>query len=104
MTEHLQDSEELDEILLTFAKRVEKIPRGKTYGWEAEKRSVLAYIQRQILQAKISLLNEHTRNSCYTSGANKVDYVPLFRLQDHVEILESQLNQLNSIWYERPFK
>jgi len=28
--------DEIDTILLNFAKRIEALPRGKTYGWEGE--------------------------------------------------------------------
>lgn len=43
------ESEELDEILLNFAKRVEKIPRGKTYGWDEEKTALLRWRTKSLL-------------------------------------------------------
>lgn len=30
----------IDDVLRNFAKRVEQIPRGKTYGWSEEKRQI----------------------------------------------------------------
>lgn len=43
------EREELDEILLNFAKRVEKIPRGKTYGWDEEKAALLQWRTKSLL-------------------------------------------------------
>lgn len=34
------DLEQLDEILLNFAKRIESMPRGKTYDWAEDKRQI----------------------------------------------------------------
>lgn len=40
--------DELDEILMNFAHRVGEFPRGKTFGWEAEKADILKhYIPRK---------------------------------------------------------
>jgi hypothetical protein len=38
---------ELDQIILNFAKRVEAMPRGKTYGWDDEKAAIQAYADKQ---------------------------------------------------------
>src|ERR1044072_608469 len=37
----------LDEILRNFAKRVESMPRGKTYGWDEEKAAIQALQDRK---------------------------------------------------------
>lgn len=34
----------IDDLLLTFAKRVENMQRGKNYGWEDEKQAILALL------------------------------------------------------------
>jgi hypothetical protein len=38
----------IDDLLLNFAKRVESYPRGKTYGWEAEKAQIVAKLEEAI--------------------------------------------------------
>jgi len=47
----------LDEILLNFAKRVESMPRGKTYGWDKEREAIDALITEGegLLQQAINL-------------------------------------------------
>ena len=44
--------ERLDEILLQYAKRIENIPRGKTYGWSDEKQSITSLIKELVAEAK----------------------------------------------------
>jgi hypothetical protein len=41
--------DELDTILEAFAKRIETIPRGKTYGWSEEKGAIKAAIATHII-------------------------------------------------------
>jgi len=48
-------------------------------------------IQNVIIQAQIDCLDELIRNGHYTSSAKSVDYVPLFRLEDKVDVLKSKL-------------
>lgn len=52
MTDTLDNSEWLDEILLNFAKRVESIPRGKTYTWYEEKQAILVHIAEELVKAR----------------------------------------------------
>lgn len=54
-----QDEQELDEILMNFAKRVEQLPRGKTYSWDDERRALLALKQRWQLEARVDELREY---------------------------------------------
>lgn len=72
-----------------YQEQYRKEARNKILGWHAK------YINRTRLEAHVDILSELARNCCYTSGAKKVDYVPLFRIQDKLEILEKVLaNQL----------
>lgn len=41
--------EKLDIILRDFAKRVENIPRGKTYGWSDERQAILSLIEEDVV-------------------------------------------------------
>lgn len=40
----------LDEIFLNFAKRVETMVRGKTYGWDDEREAVVARFEAELLR------------------------------------------------------
>ena len=45
-------NQRLDEILLRYAKRVENIPRGKTYGWSDEKQAINSLFKELVAEAK----------------------------------------------------
>lgn len=45
-------NEKLDEILRQYAKRVENIPSGKTYGWSNEKQLIISLIKELVTEAK----------------------------------------------------
>jgi hypothetical protein len=38
----------LDTILLTFAKKIENMPRGKTYDWENEKQAITSLLNTEL--------------------------------------------------------
>jgi len=40
--------EKVDDVLHDFAKRVEQIPRGKTYGWDAETQAILQAVDEAV--------------------------------------------------------
>ena len=50
--------EELDDILLTYAKRIESIPRGKTYGWSEERLSILNLVSERIIGRNVGVFIE----------------------------------------------
>lgn len=49
MSTQADDTQGLDEILRDFAKRVEAIRRGKTYGWENEKQAILGWVDKVVI-------------------------------------------------------
>lgn len=48
-------NERLDEILGQYAKRVENIPSGKTYGWSDEKQAIISLFKELVAEAKPEL-------------------------------------------------
>lgn len=65
MTEFEQ---KLDELLIAFANRIEAMPVGKTYGWEAEKQALLSLIADERLnEARVCrLLSEEYGSEALT--------------------------------------
>ena len=57
------DLQTIDDILLSFAKRVENMQRGKTYGWTDEKQAIEALISRRERTARIRELETLYWNS-----------------------------------------
>lgn len=43
-------TEELDDVFLHFAKRIESTPRGKTYSWSDEREALLNLVSERIIE------------------------------------------------------
>lgn len=58
---------------------------------EENKKKAKAKLQRLIVEAMISGLSDLARNCNYASGAKKVDYVPVWRIESKIEVLTKEL-------------
>lgn len=68
------DDVEIDKILINFAKRVEKMQRGETYGWEDEKQAILALMDKSEREARADE-NQIASTALVGIGIAALDYL-----------------------------
>lgn len=114
MTNHTPSTEEREKLendLLEVVAQLPFLERGRTLNPSmypalvnfilADRQSTAKASEEAVIAAQlrgaIDHLKELARNGHYTSSAKSVDYVPLFRLEDTIAVLEDRLRKALSL-------
>lgn len=65
--------ESLDDILHQFAKRVENLPRGKTYGWDSERAAIRVAAEELVAARVREALQQVMNNAMAIEYTNSID-------------------------------